>query len=159
MFTYDWENFLLTNSILDNFSLLSDTLCTVCQTYILQILPLPVVSVLNTKVLLSTCELWYMTPVCILSCPTLHDPMDYIPPGCTVHGTLQARILECVDISYSRGSSQPRDWTLVSCISCIGRWIPYHCSTSTFQKHQFFGSQFSLYSYYSHIHTWLLEKP
>ena len=37
------------------------------------------------------------------SCPTLHDPMDY-----TVHGILQARILECVAIPFSRGSSQPR---------------------------------------------------
>ena len=41
-----------------------------------------------------------------------------------VHGILQMRILDCVDISSFRGSSQPRDWTHVSCISCIGRQIP-----------------------------------
>ena len=42
----------------------------------------------------------------ILSCPTLGDPMDY-----TVHGILQARILERVAFPFCRGSSQPRDWT------------------------------------------------
>ena len=40
----------------------------------------------------------------VQSCPTLCDPMDY-----TVHGTLQARILEWVVLPFSRGSSQPRD--------------------------------------------------
>ena len=43
------------------------------------------------------------------SCLTLCDAMD-----CTVHGILQARILEWVAIPFSRGSSQPRDWTQVS---------------------------------------------
>ena len=45
-------------------------------------------------------------------CPTLCDPMDY-----TVHGILQARILEWVAIPYSMGSPQPRDETQVSLIS------------------------------------------
>ena len=40
-------------------------------------------------------------------------------PGSSVHGILQARILEWVAISYSRGSSQPRDQTHVPCVSCI----------------------------------------
>ena len=43
------------------------------------------------------------------SCPTLCDPVDCSPPGCSVHGILQARILEWVAISFCRGSSQPRD--------------------------------------------------
>ena len=47
-------------------------------------------------------------------CPTLCDPMDCSPPGSSVHGILQARILEWVAISFSRGSSQPRDWTQLS---------------------------------------------
>ena len=55
--------------------------------------------------------------------PTLCDPTDGSPPGSSVHGILQARILEWVAIFYSRGSSQPRDQTHVSCIatrvSCI----------------------------------------
>ena len=49
--------------------------------------------------------------VCVLatqSCQTLCDPMDCSPP---VHGILQARILEWIAISFSRGSSRPRDWT------------------------------------------------
>ena len=48
------------------------------------------------------------------SCPTLHDPMDYILPGSSVHGIFQARVLEWVAISFSRGSSRHRDWTRVS---------------------------------------------
>ena len=45
---------------------------------------------------------------------SLCDPMDYSPPGSSVHGILQARILEWVAMPSSRGSSQPRDGTLVS---------------------------------------------
>ena len=51
------------------------------------------------------------------SCLTLCDPMDWSPPGSSVHGILQARILEWGAISSSRGSSQPRDWTWVSYIA------------------------------------------
>ena len=43
--------------------------------------------------------------VCAQSCPTLCGPMDYSPPDSSVHGTFQARILEVVAISYSKGSS------------------------------------------------------
>ena len=45
------------------------------------------------------------------------------PPGFSVHGVLQARILDWVAISFSRGSSWTRDWT---CVSCTGRWNLYH---------------------------------
>ena len=48
-------------------------------------------------------------------CPTLCDPMDCNPPGSSVHEIFQARIPEWVAISFSRGSSQPRDRTQVSC--------------------------------------------
>ena len=51
------------------------------------------------------------------SCPTLCDPMDSSLPGSAVHGIFQARILEWAAISFSRGSSQPRDRTRVSCIA------------------------------------------
>ena len=50
----------------------------------------------------------------IQSCQTLYNPMDCSLPGSSVHGILQARILEWVAISSSRGSSQPRDRTRVS---------------------------------------------
>ena len=62
-------------------------------------------------------------------CLTFHNPMDCSLPGSSVHGISQARILEWVVISFSRGSSWPRDQTLVSWVSCIGRWILYHCTT------------------------------
>ena len=51
------------------------------------------------------------------SCPTLCYSMDCSPPGSSVHGILQARILEWVAITFSRGSSWPRDWTQASCIA------------------------------------------
>ena len=63
------------------------------------------------------------------SCPTLCDPMDCSPPGSSIHGIFQARILEWMAISSSRGSSQPRNQTHISCVSCIGRQILYHCIT------------------------------
>jgi len=50
-------------------------------------------------------------------CLTLCSPLDYSPPGSSVHGILQARILEGVAMPSSRGSSQPRDWTCVSYIN------------------------------------------
>ena len=50
-------------------------------------------------------------------CLTLCDPMDWSLPGSSVHGLLQARILEWLAIPFSRGSSRPRDWTWVSCIA------------------------------------------
>ena len=53
------------------------------------------------------------------SCPTLLNPMDCSLPGSSIHGIFQARVLELVAISFSRGSSQPRDQTGVSCI--VGR--------------------------------------
>ena len=52
----------------------------------------------------------------IQSCPSVCDPVDCSPPGSSVHGTLQARILKWVTMPLSRGSSWPRDR---SCISCL----------------------------------------
>ena len=54
------------------------------------------------------------------SCLTLCDPVDCSPPGSSIHGILQARILEWVAISSSRESSWPRDQSQVSCISGRG---------------------------------------
>ena len=57
-------------------------------------------------------------------CPTLCDPMDCSLPGSSLHGILQARVLTWVAISFSRGSSQPRDQTRVSHIPgrCLNLW-------------------------------------
>ena len=57
------------------------------------------------------------------------DTMYCSPPGSSIHGIFQARILEWVALSFSRGPSWPRDWTSVSCISCFGRRILYHYAT------------------------------
>ena len=54
------------------------------------------------------------------------NPRDCNLPGSSVHGILQARIVEWVTMLSSRGSSQPRDWNCISYISCIGRWVLYH---------------------------------
>ena len=58
--------------------------------------------------------------------PTLCNPMDCSPPGSSVYGIFQARILEWVAICYSGGSFPLRDWIHVSCVS---RQILYHCTT------------------------------
>ena len=53
------------------------------------------------------------------SCLTLCNRMDCSPPGSSVHGILQARILEWIAMPFSRGSSWPRGWT---CVSCLLHW-------------------------------------
>ena len=66
---------------------------------------------------------------CAQLCLTLCDPMDYSPSGSSVHGISQARLLQWVAISFSSGSSRPRDQTWVSSISCIAKGILYHWAT------------------------------
>ena len=71
--------------------------------------------------------LLYICCLVAKSCPTLFvTPLDGSPPGSPVHGISQARILEWVAVSFSRGSSHPRDWTHVS---CTGSQIHYHWAT------------------------------
>ena len=64
--------------------------------------------------------------MCAQSFSTLCHPMACSPPASSVHGLSQVRVLEWVAISFSRGSSHPRDQT----IFCIAMWILYHCTTS-----------------------------
>ena len=61
-------------------------------------------------------------------CPTLWTAAP-LPPSSFVRGIFQGRTLEWIGISYSRGSSRPREWTCISCISCIVRRVLYHCAT------------------------------
>ena len=96
-------------------------------------------------------------------CPTLCDPMDWSPSGSSVHWILQARILEWITISFSRGSSRPRDWTQVSYIA--GRL--YHLSqrspffvTSGDADHCCFFSLLpliKLLSYFYRLRVWGIE--
>ena len=65
----------------------------------------------------------------LLSWATLFTPIDFNLSGPSVHGILQARILEWVAMPSSRGSSRPRDQTHISHIAYIsytGRWVLYH---------------------------------
>ena len=66
---------------------------------------------------------FYLCAKLLQSCWTPCEPMDYSPPGSSVRGTLQARILEWVAIPSSRGSSWPRDRTCIFCVFCTGRGI------------------------------------
>ena len=67
--------------------------------------------------------------MCVLSCVQLYvAPWTAAYPFPLSTEILQARILERVAISFSRGSSRPRDQTPVSCISCSGWWLLYHCA-------------------------------
>ena len=85
-----------------------------------QIEPIPVVLIFEC-----THEPWGVSVNVLVTelCLTLCSPMDCSPPGSSVHGILQAELLECVAIPFSRGSSWLRDWTWVSC-HC--RQILYH---------------------------------
>ena len=70
------------------------------------------------------------------SCPTLCDPMDCSLPGSSTHGIFQARILDWVAISFSRGSSWSRDWTRVSCIAgrCFIVWATKQAQENNLKK-------------------------
>ena len=82
------------------------------------ILPQMMLLVFSCCCCLVACCVW---PFC--------ESMGCSPPGSSVHGISQARILEWVAISFSRGSSWFRDWTEVA---CIGRWILYHWAIREF---------------------------
>ena len=75
----------------------------------------------------------HFSHVCMFSCSVLSNSLQphglYNPPGSTVRGTSQARMLEWVAVSFFRGSSRPRDRTCIFCISYIDRWILYHHAT------------------------------
>jgi len=78
----------------------------------------------QTPALCALPHVTYVTIARMLSCVQLCNPMDCSLPGSSVQGIFQARILEWVTISFSRGSSQSRDRNWVSCSSCIaGRFF------------------------------------
>ena len=81
--------------------------------------------------------------VCVHACAQLHltlcVPWHCSPPGSSVHGISQVRLLEQVAISYSKGPSWPRDLTHISWVSYIGRQILYHHTTWEAQIYCIFG--------------------
>ena len=101
---------------------------------------------------INICEPWHEKVVKALVtqlCPTLCNPIDYSPPGSSAHGFLQARILELVAIPFSKGSSQPRGQTQVSCIAAgfftiwATRKAQALASTISLNPYQFSSVQFS----------------
>ena len=86
----------------------------------------------RTYILVQGLPQCYYSAMClcsVLGCVQLFaTPLDCSSPGSSVHGMSQARILGWVAISFSRGSSQPKDWTNISCISCTGMQILCHCA-------------------------------
>ena len=81
-------------------------------------IPLDFTRKVSLKKLPETCTINTCVHAKLLQlCPTLCNPMDCSPPSSSVCEILQARILEWVAIPFSRGSSQPRDWTWVSFIA------------------------------------------
>ena len=78
--------------------------------------------------------------VCMLSCycgiQHFATQLDCSPQGSSVHGIFQARLLEQVATSYSRGASQPREWTRISCVSYIGRWLLCCWASWEVKQHQ-----------------------
>ena len=93
-------------------------------------MPKSILPLMDTWIISSVWQLHIMQPwiVCesevVQSCPTLCDPVDCSLRGSSVHGILQARILKWVAISFSRGSSWPREGTWVSRIGgrCFNLW-------------------------------------
>ena len=77
-----------------------------------------------------SCLVWKFAYMLVVTSVVFNcwNAMDGSPPGPSIHKILQARVLEWVAISFSRGSSWPRDRTYVSCVSCIGRPVLYHCT-------------------------------
>ena len=96
-------------------------LVTLCYCFLLSMWQLKNIKQINHTSVLSS----WVTKLFRLFC----HPIDCGPPGSSVHGILQSRIMEWVAISFSSGSSGLRDKT---CVCCIGRWILYHWATSVF---------------------------
>ena len=78
---------------------------------------------------------WVLKWLCVVSCVQLCDPLDCNPPGSSIHGIFQARILEQVAISSSRGSSRPRDWIRVSWLTIKEYIKESHHLRLSFQLH------------------------
>ena len=86
-------------------------------------------SLISTQVFPHLNNLYY-SPSCdwsLQSCPALCDPMNYSPLGSSDHGIFQAILLEWVAVSFSRGSSRPRDQSCVFFVSCIRQALYHLC--------------------------------
>ena len=94
--------------------------------------------------------------LCAQSCLTLCSPMNCSPPGSSVHGNFQARILEWVAISFSRGSSQPRDRTCVSCL-CLKLAGRFFTATDLWSLWLFLQSPWFFFSWLTFQFSWVTQ--
>ena len=96
-------------------------------------------------------------------CPTVCNPMNRSPPGSSVHGILQERIMEWVAIPFSRGSSQPRDWAQVSGIAggFFTIWATWETMVKLRETHFISGAKegFSQKGHLSWVEKQLLGLP
>ena len=96
------------------------------------------------KVLIRGWSLRYYLPrvraQSLQSCPTLYDPMDYRPPGSSVHGESPGRNT----VPSSRGSLRPRDGSDVSSVSCICRWVLMPREVKSLSRVQLFATPWTL---------------
>ena len=85
--------------------------------------------------------------------------MDCSPPGSSLHGLLQARILEWIAMPFSGESSQPRDQTPIFYSSCIGRWVVY--TSATWEAHLMIcydaNDSYQKLQEHSNIHVFILK--
>ena len=83
----------------------------------------------NWNVMGKSTDFLFAMLCCVQLCLTLCNPLGCSLSGSSVSGVFQARILKWAAISFFKGSSRARDWTHISCVFCIGRWIIYLCAT------------------------------
>ena len=95
----------------------------------------------------------FHTSVRMLSHVHHFAPKDYSPPGFSIHGIFQERILEWVAISCSRGYSQSINQTCVFCTSCFGKGILSHCTTREAYVSRFNCCKLNEWWKYTHTHT------
>ena len=103
------------------------------------------------------CRCWVFSCVRTKSlqlCPTVCDPMYCSLSYFFVHGILQARILQWVAMPFSRGSSQPRDQTHVSYVSCIGRQPLAPPGKPVYWLLKLFKASFSFPFFYYRLSCW-----
>ena len=100
---------------------------------------------------------WKICCLVAKSCLTLCNPMDCSPPGSSVHQIFQTRILAWVAVSFSRGSSWPRDQIH---ISCICKQILYHWAIGEAQKLKKQNSYclLNIFTYKSHLEPWRVSE-
>ena len=106
--------------------------------------------------------IYYVCAKLLELCLTACHPIDHSSPGSSVHGILQARILEWVAMLSSRGSSWDRDWSCISFLPCFGRWVLN--TSEIWEAPWYYIHIYRIYYFYTTIvqllsSVWLFEIP